>query len=228
MDTQPLSDPHRDVDPAVARRPGWTDRAARAGVLAALLMLLVQLLWRLEWASAGVQAFPEFVLAAIARLTPLSIFGFATENYGSLAKNSLFVGILLGILAVGYEAGGFAGRLSEAGRVGRGLGGRLVAGLLVAAALLLFTLVVILPIAKLGVFAIDSRLTGEILLQLGTTFALFGVAWAVLGRPAHCHSRRRDDRHGSRGFPPDGARARGLGWRHAGPAGGRRWPYLAG
>ncbi|MDP9364948.1 MAG: molybdopterin-dependent oxidoreductase, partial [Chloroflexota bacterium] len=107
-------------------------------------------------------------------------FGFATENFGSLAQNSLFVAVLLGILAVGYAAGGFAGRLSFGGRFGDDLGGRAAAGLAVAAALLLFTLVVVLPIANLGIFGVASDRTGEILLQLGVTFAVFGVAWALL------------------------------------------------
>ena len=91
-----------------------TSRAGRAGVTAAGVMLAVQLIWRLNWSDNGVvQAFPEFIAAAIARLTPLSIFGAATENYGSLAKKSLFVAVLFGVLLVGYQAGRTAGKMSN-------------------------------------------------------------------------------------------------------------------
>ncbi len=170
----------RPIRRATVAAPGVT-RAGRAGALAALLMLAVQLLWRLAWADAGVQAFPELVVAAIARLTPLGLFGFATENYGSLAQNSLFVSVLLGIIAVGYGAGVLANGLRE--RLGSGLGARLAAGGAVAAGLLLFTLLIVLPIAYLGVFARDSSYTGDILIQLVSTFAFFGVAWALLATP---------------------------------------------
>ncbi len=163
------------------RRVGFTDRAGRAGALAALLMLAAQLLWRLTWSPAGVQAFPEFVVAAVARLTPLGLFGFATETFGSFAQNSLFVSVLLGVVAVGYGAGRLAASLSR--RLGTGLAHRLVAGTVVATGLLLFAFLVVLPIAYLGVFARDSSYTREILLQLVSTFALFGVAWALLAAP---------------------------------------------
>ena len=107
---------------SAAPRSETAARAGQAGLLATLLMLAVQLIWRLNWSENGVvQAFPEFVVAAVARLTPLSVFGAATENYGSLAKKTLFVSVLLGIVAVGFRAGDVAGRLS--GRIGRGVGG---------------------------------------------------------------------------------------------------------
>lgn len=155
------------------------ERAGQAGFLAALIMLAAQLAWRLNWSQGGVvPAFPETVLAAIARLTPLSVFGAATENYGSLAKKVTFVAVLLGIAAAGYGAGVLAGRLS--GRTGRGLAGRLLAGGLTAGGLLLFTLLVLLPIANLGAFAAKSSNTAEILTQLLVTFALFGLAWALV------------------------------------------------
>jgi DMSO/TMAO reductase YedYZ molybdopterin-dependent catalytic subunit len=158
-------------------------RAGQAGLLATLLMLAVQLIWRVGWSHNGVvQAFPEFIVAAISRLTPLSIFGAATENYGSAAKKTLFVAVLLGIVAVGYQAGNVAGWLSR--RIGRGAVGRFAAGFAVAGALLLFTLVVVMPIAHLGWFAIDSSYTNDILVQLILTFALFAVAWALLAAPA--------------------------------------------
>ncbi|HEU5430225.1 MAG TPA: hypothetical protein VFU81_01105, partial [Thermomicrobiales bacterium] len=56
--------------------------AAVAGLVAALLMLFVQLLWRMTASPPGVPSFPEMVVAAVARLTPLDLFGYATENFG--------------------------------------------------------------------------------------------------------------------------------------------------
>jgi len=147
--------------------------ANEAGLLAALAMLAAQLIWRLN--GGNVPAFPEFVVAAIARLTPLGIFGAATENYGSLAKKSLFVAVLLGIVAVGAAGGTSAGKLSRGG----GFSQRLLAGGAVAVVLFLLANLVILPIAYLGVFAVDSSRTGAILTQLILTFALYAVAWVA-------------------------------------------------
>lgn len=141
-------------------------------------MLAVQLLWRLNWSDNGVvQAFPEFIVAAISRLTPISWFGTATENYGSLAKKSLFVSVIIGILVVGYYGGIAAASLSR--RMNRGWIGRLVAGLAVSGVFLLFTLVVVMPIAHLGFFATKSSYTSDILIQLFITFALYGIVWAI-------------------------------------------------
>jgi len=177
-----MSEQTYPAHPAVPASRAIVEHAGRAGLLATLVMLAVQLIWRLNWSKDGVvQAFPEFIVAAMARLTPLSVFGAATENYGSLAKKTLFAAVLLGVIAVGYRSGMVAGRLSR--RIGHGGLGRLAAGLLVAAALLLFTLVVVMPIAYLGVFARDSSYTSDILVQLITTFALYGVLWAILSTP---------------------------------------------
>lgn len=154
--------------------------AARAGAIAALVMLLVQLSWRLFAASTGVQAFPEFIVAAVARLTPLDLFAFMTETFGSLAQNTLFVVVLIGVVAVGYEAGAIADQLYASGRLGSGLVGRAVSGLLVAAVLFLFTTLVVLPVAYLGPFANSSRNGAEIVTQLAVTFAIFAVTWAGL------------------------------------------------
>lgn len=177
-DTFPTSPPPT----AASASRSVVEHAGRAGLLASLVMLAVQLLWRLNWSKDGVvQAFPEFIVAAIARLTPLSVFGEVTETYGSLAKKSLFAAVLLGIVAVGFRSGTVAGWLSR--RIGRGAAGRVIAGLLVAAALLLVTLVVVMPVAYLGLFARDSSYTSDILIQLVTTFALFGVLWAIFAAP---------------------------------------------
>jgi len=156
--------------------------AGQAGVLATLVMLAVQLIWRLNWSENGVvQAFPEFIVAAVSRLTPLSVFGAATENYGSLAKKTLFAAVLIMIIAVGSRSGQIAGLLAK--KIERGGFGRLIGGLTVAASLLLFTLAVVMPVAHLGFFAADSSYQSDILLQLTTTFALFGLLWAVFATP---------------------------------------------
>ncbi|MCA9861022.1 MAG: molybdopterin-dependent oxidoreductase, partial [Thermomicrobiales bacterium] len=158
-------------------RPRAVEQAGQAGFLAALVMVAVQLVWRLNWSRDGVvQAFPEFIVAAIARLTPLSVFGAATENYGSLAKKLLLVTVVLGIAAVGMWGGRLAGRLTT--RTGTSFAGRLAAGLVVAALLLLFTLLVIMPIAHLGVFATQSSYTADILIQLVATGLVYAVVWA--------------------------------------------------
>jgi DMSO/TMAO reductase YedYZ molybdopterin-dependent catalytic subunit len=157
-------------------------RAGRAGITAAGVMLAVQLIWRLNWSDNGVvQAFPEFIAAAIARLTPLSVFGAATETYGSLAKKTLFVAVLFGVLLVGYQAGRTAGRISN--QIGPGFRSRLGSGLIVAAMLWLVTNLLILPIAYLGAFASASSYTSDILIQLTLTFALFALVWALLTAP---------------------------------------------
>lgn len=158
-------------------------RTGQAGLLAALAMLSAQLIWRLGWSHDGVvQAFPEFIVAAIARLTPLSVFGDVTETYGGNAKKTLFVAVLVGIVAVGYQAGNVAGALSR--RINRGAVGRFAAGFIVSGALLLFTLVVVMPIAHLGVFAKWSSYQSDILTQLVITFSLFAIVWSLLSAPA--------------------------------------------
>lgn len=164
---QPDSSPTRTID-----------HAGQAGFLAAVVMVAVQLIWRLGWSHNGVvQAFPEFVVAAAARLTPLSIFGAATENYGSLAKKTLLVVVVLAICGVGMWGGRAAGRISE--RIGQTFQARLLSGLIVAGTLLLVTLLVIMPIAHLGVFARNSSYTSDILIQLIVTFAIYALAWAA-------------------------------------------------
>jgi DMSO/TMAO reductase YedYZ molybdopterin-dependent catalytic subunit len=164
------------IDPP-DRGPRPIEKAGQAGFLAAVIMVAVQLLWRLNWSHNGVvQAFPEFVVAAASRLTPLSIFGAATENYGSLAKKTLLVTVVLVITGVGMWGGRVAGRLTR--RTGTTFAGRLAAGGIVATALFLFTGLVILPIAHLGAFARDSSYTNDILLQLIATAAIYAVVWA--------------------------------------------------
>lgn len=156
--------------------------AGRAGATAAGIMLAVQLIWRLNWSTNGVvQAFPEFIVAAVSRLTPLSIFGAATENYGGNAKKALFVTVLVMVVLVGWQAGVAAARISN--HIGTGAAGRLIGGLIVSALLFLITNLVILPIAYLGAFASRSSYTSDILIQLTVTFAIFAFAWVALTAP---------------------------------------------
>jgi len=164
------------IDPP-DRGPRPIEQAGQAGFLAATIMLAVQLIWRLNWSHNGVvQAFPEFVVAAASRLTPLSVFGAATENYGSLAKKTLLVSVVLVIAGVGMWGGRLAGRLTR--KTGTNFAGRLAASGIVATGLLLVTGLVILPIAHLGVFARDSSYTNDILLQLIVTAAIYALVWA--------------------------------------------------
>ena len=157
--------------------------AGRAGFVAALIMLGVQLLWRNEWSKGGmIHSFPEFIVAAVARLTPLSLFGAITENVDSLAKKSLFVTILVATAAVGYGAGVLAERLSR--RIAPGIVGRLAAGFAVTGGLILVTGLVVLPVSHNGVFATDNSHTGGVLLRLTVTFAIYAVVWALLATTA--------------------------------------------
>lgn len=159
-------------------RPRQIEHAAQAGFLAAVIMVAVQLLWRLNWSQGGVvQAFPEFIVAAASRLTPLSVFGAATENYGSLAKKALLVAVVLGICAVGMWGGKLAGLIAQ--RIGTTFLYRFISGLIVAAGFLLFTLLVVMPIANLGIFARESSYTSDILTQLVITFAIYALVWAI-------------------------------------------------
>jgi DMSO/TMAO reductase YedYZ molybdopterin-dependent catalytic subunit len=142
-------------------------------------MVAVQLVWRvLDSENNVVQAFPEFIAAAISRLTPISWFGTVTETYGSLAKRSLLTACIIGVIALGPVAGRLAYALTR--RRAPGLARRLVAAGAVAAALLAVTLLVILPVANLGVAARESSYTDDILTQLVLTFALWAVLWSVL------------------------------------------------
>ena len=172
------------ASPSAAERAAWIRRAGRAGAVAALAMLFVQLLWRLSPGADGAPSFPETIVAAVARLTPLGLFGWATENLGSLAQNSLFVATLLGILAAGHEAGALAGRWAWAGRWGSGAPGRWLAGAVVAGMLLLVAVGVVLPLGGYGLFGSESRYGALLLLQSVVTFGLWAVLWPALAGPA--------------------------------------------
>ncbi|MDQ3512938.1 MAG: molybdopterin-dependent oxidoreductase [Chloroflexota bacterium] len=165
---------------------------ALAGMGAALVMLAAQLAWRLAGDGDGtVPSFPEIIVAAISRLTPLDVFGTVTETYGSLAKQTLFVTVLLGIIAFGATAGDWADRLARSS--GGGFRRRIGAGIAVATGLLLFTGLVILPVAHLGIFAAASGARDTVRVQLLLTFALFGIAWGWLSAPAKVAPARAED-----------------------------------
>lgn len=144
-----------------------------------MVVVAVQLGWRVLFSENNVvQAFPEFIATAIARLTPLSVFGTVTETYGSLAKRSLLVACVIGIVALGPVAGQRALALTRSSQPS--FVRRLGAGLVVATVLLAIALIVILPIANLGVFARESSYQSDILTQLLITFGLWTVLWAML------------------------------------------------
>ena len=85
----------------------------RAGAFATLLVLFLDLLWRAMIGAASGPSLPETVVAAVARLTPVAIFGWATETFGSLAQNTLFATVLVGFILAGYRAGQVVESLSR-------------------------------------------------------------------------------------------------------------------
>jgi DMSO/TMAO reductase YedYZ molybdopterin-dependent catalytic subunit len=161
------------------KRSGWNDRAGKAGALAALAMLFVQLLWRVL-SPGGAPSFPETIVAAVARLTPYQLFGWVTETLGSAAQNMLFAATLLGIVAAGWAAGRKAGAWAQEAVFGANERGRLLAGLAVAAGLAAIALLVILPLGGFGLLGLASRHAPMLIVQTVVTFALWGVLWARL------------------------------------------------
>src|SRR5918997_6329877 len=154
--------------------PNRTTSDGRAGALAALLVLFLDLLWRVTLAPAGAQSIPESVVAAVARLTPTAIFGWATENLGSLAQNTLWAVVLVGVVGMGYWAGQTAGQLIFLGRFGRGRTGHLAAAAIVGGVLFLIITAGVFPLAREGFFAAGSMFQGTLLAQA----ALFAAVWA--------------------------------------------------
>lgn len=155
----------------------WNTNGAGLGFIAVLAMLAVQLLWRLVWSPAGVPSFPEILVTVVARLTPYQVFGAATENLGSLAKRSLFVAVIIGIIWLGAAVGSSAGRLV---RQTRGRVHPLAAGFGWALALWLISTIILFPLANLGLFALASSHTSDIMTQTTITFALYALVWAGL------------------------------------------------
>src|SRR5215216_7599112 len=162
----------------------FSNRAAsdgRSGALAALLALFLDLLWRVALAPTGVQSIPEAVVAAVARLTPTAVFGWATESFGSMAQNTLWAIVLVGVVAMGYWAGQTAGQLVRFGRFGTGVTGRLSAGIVMGAALFLIIAAGIFPLAREGFFAAGSVNQGTLLVQAALFAAVWAVAWTAIG-----------------------------------------------
>jgi len=154
--------------------------SGRNGALAALFALFLDLLWRVAAAPAGVPSIPETVVTAVARLTPTAIFGWATENLGSLAQNSLFAAVLIGIVAAGAWAGNIAGLAIASRRFGVGRNGRLLAAIAVGAVLFLVVTAGVFPLAREGFFAAGSANRGILLAQAVFFAALWALAWVAL------------------------------------------------
>ncbi len=144
----------------------------RAGALATLLVLFVDLLWRATVGTASGPSLPETVVAAIARLTPVAIFGWATETFGSLAQNTLFAAVLVGFVLAGYWAGQLVETLS---RTRGGEPSRQVISLGVAAVLFLVLTAGVFPLAREGMFALGSQSRFALLAQA----FLFCLGWAL-------------------------------------------------
>ena len=161
--------------------PNRASSDERAGALAALLVLFLNLLWRVTLAPTGAQSIPEMVVTAVARLTPTAIFGWATESFGSLAQNTLWAIVLVGVVGMGYWAGQIAGQLIRLRRLRSGVTGRFGAGFFMAAVLFLIIAAGIFPLAREGVFADGSVNQGTLLAQAVLFAVVWAVAWTALG-----------------------------------------------
>ena len=161
--------------------PNRTSSDGRGGALAALLVLFLDLLWRVTLAPTGAQSIPESVVTAVARLTPTAIFGWATESFGSLAQNTLWAIVLVGVVGMGYWAGQIAGQLVRWGRLGTGVTGRFSAAIITAVLLFLIIAAGIFPLAREGVFAAGSANQGTLLAQAALFAAVWAIAWAAIG-----------------------------------------------
>jgi DMSO/TMAO reductase YedYZ molybdopterin-dependent catalytic subunit len=160
--------------------PNRASSDGRAGALAALLVLFLNLLWRVFLDPTGAHSIPESVVAAVARLTPTAIFGWATESFGSLAQNTLWAIVLVGVVGMGYWAGQIAGQYVRLGRLRTGVTGRLSAGFIMAAVLFLIIAAGIFPLAREGFFAAGSASQGTLLAQAALFAALWALAWVAL------------------------------------------------
>jgi DMSO/TMAO reductase YedYZ molybdopterin-dependent catalytic subunit len=158
--------------------------AGRDGALAALLALFLDLLWRSTAAPAGAPSLPDTVVAAIARLTPVALFGWATETFGSLAQNTLFALVLVGFVAAGY-AGGIL-----AGRAGAGLRARAIAAGGVGVLLFLALTLVVFPLAREGFFAAGSAFQELLLAQAVLVPAIWALTWVGLQSAAAAAAAR--------------------------------------
>jgi DMSO/TMAO reductase YedYZ molybdopterin-dependent catalytic subunit len=154
------------------------------GAIAALLALFLDLTWRTTVAPAGVPSIPETIVAAIARLTPTSFFGWATENLGSTAQNTLWALVLLGTVGVGYLAGQSAGRWVASGRLGTGPAARSGAGAIVGGVLFLIVAGAVFPVAREGFFAAGSANQATLLAQAALFAAIWALVWVMVGLPA--------------------------------------------
>ena len=161
--------------------PNRTSSDGRSGALAALLVLFLDLLWRVTLAPTGAQSIPESVVTAVARLTPTAIFGWATESFGSLAQNTLWAIVLVGVVGMGYWAGQVAGQLVRFGRFGTGVRGRLSAGMIMAVILFLIIAAGVFPLAREGFFAAGSANQGILLAQAALFAAVWAVVWTAIG-----------------------------------------------
>jgi DMSO/TMAO reductase YedYZ molybdopterin-dependent catalytic subunit len=121
------------------------------------------------------------VVTAVARLTPTAIFGWATESFGSLAQNTLWAFVLVGVVGMGYWAGQIAGQLVRWGRSETGVAGRFSAAIIMGAVLFLIITAGIFPVAREGFFAAGSVNQGALLAQAALFAAVWAVAWVAVG-----------------------------------------------
>jgi DMSO/TMAO reductase YedYZ molybdopterin-dependent catalytic subunit len=144
-------------------------------------VLFLDLLWRVTLAPAGAPSIPEGVVTAVARLTPTAIFGWATETFGSMAQNSLWALVLVGVVGAGYWAGQTAGQLIHLGRFAASRHVRLGSAVFVGVLLFLIITAGVFPLAREGFFAADSAFQGTLLAQAALFSAVWAVAWSAFG-----------------------------------------------
>ena len=152
----------------------------RYGALAALLVLFLDLVWRVTLAPTGALSIPEAIVTAVARLTPTAIFGWATETFGGMAQNTLWAIVLIGVVGMGYWAGQTAGQLIHLSRLATGHIGRLGGAAIVGALLFVIITAGVFPLAREGFFAAGSQFQGTLLAQAALFATVWAVAWSTL------------------------------------------------
>ena len=140
-------------------------RGVIAGVLATLVMLVVVAVLRY---TTGFQSLPEIIAEGIVGLMPASVFSAVLDRLQKAAQPVLYVGILIGMLAVG----GLLGRGFSFGPPTWGRALKLALALWVAFG------VVIMPLLGMGLFG--SALRGGLFVQVVEQAIVFGGFAAAL------------------------------------------------
>jgi len=152
-------------------------RAARAGLLAASVTLLVLLLAPLVLNADG---FLEAVHNGVTKYFPTGLLDLGIGTFGPYAKGLLFVGVCAGVLGAGALTGWLLARYA-----GLGMGGPIYETVFVSGLTFLLAEVVVLPVFQVGLFGSDFR--GPVLplhAPLAIGCVAFGPPLASTPRPA--------------------------------------------